>query len=139
VSSRVPDLELICFCSYRNSDSRVAPLAMGTAETLDSYLHSLPERSNKNRLAYLYSDFSRGDNPAGARGNVEWWKTTLSQIVARGLQSGGGEGNSSSADKLVLCADQGLLERLRIEGVGRPMAIGYVLVRNSYSNFLGEQ
>jgi charged multivesicular body protein 7 len=101
-------------------------------ETLDSYLSSLPEGSNKNRLAYLYSDFTRGDNTAGARANVEWWKATLSHILARGLQAGGSGGEGESVihitDKLVLHADQALLERLRREGVGRPMAIGYVLV-----------
>ncbi|KAG9123599.1 hypothetical protein FRC07_014581 [Ceratobasidium sp. 392] len=72
------------------------------------------------RLQSLYSDLAkkRISNPAGYTSNVEWWRRTLSEVTARGLQPAG---------VLVLRADSQLVDEFRWGKVGQPLGVGYAL------------
>jgi len=82
------------------------------------------------RLQALYSDFSRQkhSNPASYHSNVEWWQKALETIVGSGIQRTHHE-NGSKNDRIVLHAGQELIERVKIPKVGKPLALGPVLVR----------
>jgi charged multivesicular body protein 7 len=82
------------------------------------------------RLQALYSDFSRQkhSNPASYHSNVGWWRKALETIVGSGLQHTHHE-NGSKNDRIVLHAGQELIERVKIPKVGKPLAMGPVLVR----------
>jgi len=82
------------------------------------------------RLQALYSDFSRQkhSNPASYHSNVQWWRKALETLVDSGLQHTPHE-NGSKSDRLVLHAGRELMERVKVPKVGKPLAIGAVLVR----------
>ncbi|KAH9980991.1 hypothetical protein BGW80DRAFT_303011 [Lactifluus volemus] len=63
------------------------------------------------RIQPLYSDISRQkhSNPTTYSSNVAWWHSTLESITSRGWLP-------STPDRLILHADQSLLETLRYEG-----------------------
>lgn len=98
-----------------------------------SPLAALPPFSStsRSRLQALYSDISRQktSNPTSYHANVEWWRNALEALVScpppsspiLGKKGGAGKG------KLVLSADQKLVDSLRIEGVGKPLALGAVI------------
>ncbi|KAG9102734.1 hypothetical protein FRC06_001266 [Ceratobasidium sp. 370] len=91
------------------------------SSSIHDYLSTLPEyKASSQRLQSLYSDLAkkRLSNPAGYAANVEWWRRTLSEVTARGLQPVG---------VLVLRADSQLVDEFRWETVGRPLGVGYAL------------
>ena len=53
--------------------------------------------------------------------NLTWWHSTLKTIVSRGWLP-------NTSDRLILHADQTLLDSLRYEGVGKPLCLGTVIV-----------
>jgi charged multivesicular body protein 7 len=92
------------------------------SSSIPEYISTLPEyKTSSQRLQSLYSDLARQrlSNPAGYTANVEWWRRTLSEVTARGLQSAG---------VVVLRADSLLVDAFRWEKVGRPLGVGYALV-----------
>ncbi|KAG6851263.1 hypothetical protein H0H93_011699 [Arthromyces matolae] len=80
-----------------------------------------------SRLQALYSDISRQkhSNPASYHSNVEWWQRVLELIVSSGLQE------ELLQSRLVLSCGPRLLERTRIKGVGKPLALGTVVAPKS--------
>ncbi|GLB34835.1 putative snf7 [Lyophyllum shimeji] len=78
--------------------------------------------TSPSRLQALYSDISRQkhSNPTSYHSNVEWWRKALEVIVSSGLQTDG-------SSRLVLRADARLMERVRVQGVGKPLALGAVI------------
>ena len=92
------------------------------------------------RLQALYSDFSRQKqaNPTSYHANVGWWKKALEELVLSGQQEVvvGTSGTNGTAtgknDRLVLHAGRDLMERVKIPKVGKPLALGAVLVRISH-------
>ena len=95
------------------------------SEGIGAYLGSLPEYKSTPRMQSLYSDLSRQktSNPSGYSANLGWWRGVLVEIVRRGLQPREGTTNA-----LILKADQGLSDALRVERVGRPAGLGTVIV-----------
>lgn len=93
--------------------------------TLPLTLLTLPTFSAASnfRLQSLYSDFSRQkhSNPTSFHANVEWWRETLEHFVSDGLQR-------QNTSKLVLNAGQSLVNNLRVEGTGKPIGLGAVIV-----------
>ncbi|KAF8212030.1 Snf7-domain-containing protein [Mycena galopus ATCC 62051] len=83
---------------------------------LPSYATTSP-----SRLQSIYSDISRQkySNPASYNANIEWWRNALEAITRSGIQQRG--------SNLVLTADAGLLELLRVSGVGKPLALSAVV------------
>ncbi len=95
------------------------------------------------RLQALYSDFSRQkqSNPTSYHANVEWWRKALEALVSSGkqdfrspLQFEDDDRYDSmtkigSCDRLVLHAGRALIERVKIPRVGKPLALGNVVVR----------
>src|SRR5712671_950370 len=95
---------------------------------MSSPLSSLPSFNGLSnpRIQSLYSDISRQkhSNPTTYHANVAWWRSTLEAIVSRGL-------SLNTPDRLILHADQSLLEVLRYERIGKPLCLGTVVVRYS--------
>jgi len=81
----------------------------------------------KSRLQSLYSDISRQkhSNPTLYHAAVEWWRRVLEGIVSSGLQERVGNREPSV---LVLAANRGLIDALRVEGVGKPLGLIAVVV-----------
>ncbi|KAF7363605.1 hypothetical protein MSAN_01017500 [Mycena sanguinolenta] len=75
-----------------------------------------------SRLQSIYSDISRQkhSNPASYNANIEWWRNTLEAITRSGIQQRG--------SNLVLTADAGLMDLLRVPGAGKPLALSTVVV-----------
>ena len=88
-------------------------------------LSSLPSYNNLSnlRIQSLYSDISRQkhSNPTTYNSNIAWWRATLEDIVSRGWLP-------NTPDRLILHAEQNLLETLRYERVGKPLCLGTVIV-----------
>lgn len=101
--------------------------------SLKEHLSALPEYSASPpaRLQFLYSSLAprKTANPTGFSSALTWWRLTLSDLVAKGLLGD---------DKLILVANDGLRERLRWEGVGRPSSLGTILVRLSATGVEGD-
>lgn len=102
---------------------------------LADHLRTRPEYrdpAKRARLAYLYSDLSqaRSNNPTSYASCIAWWTGLIQDIVARGLQSGGGS-EMAESDKLVWHLDQDFVDRLRWEGAGRPTGLGTIAVRDA--------
>ena len=84
------------------------------------------------RLQALYSDFSRQkqSNPTSYQSNIEWWRKGLEIIVSSGLQTTQHTvEETSKSDRLVLHAGRELLELVKLPKVGKPLALGAVIVR----------
>ncbi|KAF7338138.1 hypothetical protein MVEN_02038600 [Mycena venus] len=77
--------------------------------------------TSPSRLQSIYSDISRQkhSNPASYNANIEWWRRALEAITRAGIQQRG--------SNLVLTADTGLMDLLRISGVGKPLALSTVV------------
>jgi len=60
-------------------------------------------------------------NPTAYNSNLAWWHSTLETIVSRGWLP-------NTSDRLILHADQSLLDALRYERVGKPLGLGTVIV-----------
>jgi charged multivesicular body protein 7 len=108
-----------------------APAPSVVADSLSS--HSLFQNTSKARLQALYSDFARQkqSNPSAFHANVEWWRKTLECLVDSGLLHGT---VGVTESRLVLQANRRLPERVKLERIGKPLAIGTVVV--SHSNLL---
>lgn len=93
--------------------------------------------TSKARLQALYSDFSRQrqSNPTAFQANVEWWRKALSALLNNGFQQ---DSNGIIECRLVLQANRGLLDRLKLEKIGKPLAMGAVVVSrpSPYDSFL---
>lgn len=93
-------------------------------------LSNLPTftETSKSRLQALYSDISRQkhSNPTSFHTNVDWWRRTLQALVSRGWQAR--IADAIETNRLVLSAERGIAERLRYEGVGKPLGLGAVVV-----------
>ncbi|KDQ09179.1 hypothetical protein BOTBODRAFT_117543 [Botryobasidium botryosum FD-172 SS1] len=103
---------------------------------LTTHLLSITPYSSSStpaRLQSLYSDFSRQklSNPAGYAANVSWWQSTLSSIVAAGVQP-----VDNGRDVLVLRVTNELVEGLRWERIGRPGGLGTVIAELTESRAL---
>ena len=98
--------------------------------------------TSKSRLQSLYSDVSRQkhSNPTSYHAHVDWWKRTLEELVSRGWQAENtstrkGKGIETEEDpdnwsnKLVLSARRSLVDRLRYDGIGKPLGLGHTVVR----------
>lgn len=85
------------------------------------------QKSSRSRLQALYSDFSRQrqSNPTSFHANIEWWRRALVTLVDSGTQ---GDIDLYSGNRLVLQADRGLLDRLKLEKIGKPLALNSVVV-----------
>ena len=96
-----------------------------TARMSSSLLSSLPSYDNlsNSRIQSLYSDISRQkhSNPTTYNSNIAWWHSTLEAIVSHGWLP-------NTPDRLILHAEQSLLESLRYERVGKPLCLGTVIV-----------
>lgn len=86
--------------------------------------------TSRARLQALYSDFSlqKQSNPTAFHANVEWWRKTLEALADSGLQQDTAE---SPGSRLVLQANRKLLDNLKIEKIGKPLAMGAVVVSHS--------
>lgn len=96
--------------------------------------------TSTTRLQALYSDFSRQkqSNPTSYHANVDWWQKALEALVSSGaqgyqnhLQTEGDDGDHlpTKSERLLLHAGRDLIEGLKIPKVGKPLALGAVLVR----------
>ena len=95
---------------------------------MSTSVQSLPPfaSTSTTRLLALYSDVSRQkhSNPTSYHANVNWWHHALESLVSSGTQR--------PAGGLVLHADSSLMDCLKIEGVGKPLGLGAVIVRDSH-------
>src|SRR5258706_15396132 len=108
-----------------------------------SLVTTLPPFSTTSiaRLQALYSDFSRQkqSNATSYHANVEWWRKALETLVSSGKQDyqthlqfdEDAENSVARNDRLVLHAGKELIERLKVPKVGKPLALGAVLVRKT--------
>jgi charged multivesicular body protein 7 len=103
--------------------------------------------ATRARLQALYSDFSakKTSNPTAYNSNIEWWLKALEEITSTGFltedpESGydpsmsdrsslGAVGLETKRGRLVLHANTTMRARLRIATIGRPSALGTILVR----------
>ncbi|KAJ7120503.1 Snf7-domain-containing protein [Mycena crocata] len=93
-----------------------------TSKTSPALLALYPyATTSPSRLQSIYSDISRQkhSNPASYHANIEWWRKALEAIVRSGIQQNG--------SNLVLSAGLGLMDLLRVSGVGKPLALAAVV------------
>jgi charged multivesicular body protein 7 len=94
-------------------------------------LSSLPTYASASRfrLQSLYSDIHRQkhSNPSSFHTHVDWWHRTLKDFISRGWQ--GHDGSDGTSNKLVLGARRALVDKLRYDGVGKPLGLGTTIVR----------
>ena len=107
---------------------------MSSAMSISAPMLSVPPYSTTStpRLQALYSDFSRQkqSNPTSYQSNIEWWRKGLETIVSSGLQTTQHTvEETSKSDRLVLHAGRELLELVKLPKVGKPLALGAVIVR----------
>ncbi|KAG8217873.1 Snf7-domain-containing protein [Butyriboletus roseoflavus] len=96
-----------------------------------------------SRLQSLYSDVSRQkhSNPTSYHVHVDWWQRTLEELVSRGWQTettNPYKGKEiapqdvvpeSQSNKLVFGARRAVVDRLRYDGVGKPLGLASTIVR----------
>ncbi|KAG2078192.1 hypothetical protein BDR04DRAFT_1147864 [Suillus decipiens] len=101
-------------------------------------LSTLPNyvSTSKSRLHSLYSDIHRQkhSNPSSFHAYVDWWHGTLKDVVSRGWQ--GSDGPDGTSNKLVLGVRRALIDKLRYEGVGKPLGLGTTIAEMRRSNDL---
>src|SRR6266576_2197953 len=86
--------------------------------------------TSNSRLHALYSDISRQkrSNPTSYHANVSWWQHALESVVSLGAQ------HAQANGRVVLHAGRSLMDTLKVDGVGKPLGLGAVIVRaNSLS------
>lgn len=95
-------------------------------QTIMTSTQYLFPNTSRARLQALYSDFSRQkhSNPSAYHANVEWWRATLETIVSCGSP----QETDTTPSRLTVQADQSLLDKLKVEKVGKPLALGAVIV-----------
>ncbi|KAH7913753.1 Snf7-domain-containing protein [Hygrophoropsis aurantiaca] len=111
-----------------------------------SSLSSFPifASTSKSRLQSLYSDVSRQkySNPTSYNAHIDWWHRAFEVLVSQGWQvdepsTHKGKLNSDlRANKLVLNARRPLVEKLRFEGVGKPLGLGSTIAELRKSKHL---
>ncbi|KAG0699639.1 Snf7-domain-containing protein [Suillus ampliporus] len=108
-----------------------ATLSSPALSTLSTYVST-----SRSRLQSLYSDIHRQkhSNPSSFHAHVDWWHRTLKDIISRGWQ--GSDGSDGTSNKLVLGARRALVDRLRYEGVGKPLGLGTTIAEMRRSNDL---
>jgi len=102
---------------------------LNTLNTPDNFLtNEFFTKVSKSRLQALYSDFSRQrqSNPTSFHANVDWWRKVLRALVHSDYQRTSGKKESSH---IALRVDHDLLERLKLEKIGKPLAVRAILVR----------
>ncbi|KAG1827170.1 Snf7-domain-containing protein [Suillus subaureus] len=101
-------------------------------------LSALPSyvSTSKSRLHSLYSDIHRQkhSNPSSFHAYVDWWHGTLKDFISRGWQ--GSDGPDGTSNKLILGARRTLVDKLRYEGVGKPLGLGTTIAEMQRSNDL---
>lgn len=120
----------------------LAPATMSSVSLLLSSCSTYSSTS-KSRLQSLYSDISRQkhSNPTSYHAHVSWWQRTLEELVSRGwqtettsLQKGQGTDardveRENQSNKLVFGARRVVVDRLRYDGVGKPLGLASTIVR----------
>lgn len=156
-SSLIQDFDHHCFLGFKTVQAMQSQQASGSSSTgtgsLPAFLRAAaasspdggtsPAAPSQLRLQALYASTAaqRSANPTGYSANAAWW----ADAIESGLQSGyinasggsssssGGAGSdaaaaaASTADRLVIKVDDGLLARLEWEG-RRPRGIGGFVV-----------
>lgn len=141
------DTSLVCSMAVSSPSSSRSQSSVSSLQPFSTT--SIP------RLQALYSDFSRQkhSNPTSYNANVEWWRNALEALVGSGMQhspytntptpqyrirnarlddsDSDGDGELLRSEQLVLHGGRELLEGLKIPKVGKPLALGAVLVRHS--------
>jgi charged multivesicular body protein 7 len=104
---------------------------MALPTSVSPALSTLPTyaSASRSRLQSLYSDIHRQkySNPSSFHTHVDWWHRTLKDFISRGWQ--GHDGSDGTSNKLVLGARRALVDKLRYEGVGKPLGLGTTIVR----------
>ncbi|KAG1754636.1 Snf7-domain-containing protein [Suillus lakei] len=92
--------------------------------------------TSKSRLQSLYSDIHRQkhSNPSSFHAYVDWWHATLKDVISRGWQ--GSDGSDGTSNKLILGARRTLVDKLRYEGVGKPLGLGTTIAEMRRNNDL---
>lgn len=92
--------------------------------------------TSKSRLQSLYSDIHRQkhSNPSSFHAHVDWWHGTLKDVISRGWQ--GSDRPDGMSNKLILGARRALVDKLRYEGVGKPLGLGTTIAEMRRSNYL---
>jgi charged multivesicular body protein 7 len=118
------------------------PATMSSSSVLLSSCSTYASTS-KSRLQSLYSDISRQkhSNPTSYHAYVDWWQRTLEELVSRGWQTettSGQKGKDTDAqdaelenqsNKLVFGVRRAIGDRLRYDGVGKPLGLASTIVR----------
>jgi len=78
-------------------------------------------KASARRLQSLFSDLSRKkqSDPSSYQASIEWWRKSLESYVFCGYQE---------SHRVVLHAEKSLIDAYRIEGVGKPIGLGAVVV-----------
>ena len=123
-------------------DITTAPATMSSSSILLSSCSTYASTS-KSRLQSLYSDISRQkhSNPTSYHAHVDWWQRTLEELVSRGWQTettSGQKGKDTDtqdaepehqSNKLVFGVRRAIVDRLRYDGVGKPLGLASTIVR----------
>ncbi|KAI6005672.1 hypothetical protein EDD15DRAFT_2426179 [Pisolithus albus] len=118
------------------------------SQSLSSY--STYATTSKSRLQSLYSDATRQkhSNPSSYHAHVDWWQRALEELVSRGWQAenpsprkgkeseGDEQALCSRSNKLVLDARRSLVDRLRYDGVGKPLGMAHTIAELRHTNAL---
>ncbi|EIW85108.1 hypothetical protein CONPUDRAFT_97818 [Coniophora puteana RWD-64-598 SS2] len=104
--------------------------------TNTSALTALPPYASisKSRLSSLYSDVSRQkrSNPSSYGAHVDWWQNTLELLSSHGwIETSPADIHptaSSQSSKLILTVQRSLVDKLRVEGIGKPLGLGSTIV-----------
>ncbi|KAJ8586100.1 hypothetical protein M405DRAFT_772128 [Rhizopogon salebrosus TDB-379] len=111
---------------------------MALPTSVSPALSTLPTyaSASRSRLQSLYSDIHRQkySNPSSFHTHVDWWHRTLKDFISRGWQ--GHDGSDGTSNKLVLGARRALVDKLRYEGVGKPLGLGTTIAEMRRNNDL---
>lgn len=119
-------------------------MSSGSAQVLSSC--GTYASTSKSRLQSLYSDISRQkhSNPTSYHAHVDWWQRTLEELVSRGWQTETTNHSKdeemdtqdvepeSQSNKLVFAARRAIVDRLRYDGVGKPLGLASTIVRTPF-------
>jgi charged multivesicular body protein 7 len=85
------------------------------------------------RLPALYSNVTsrKHSDPASYHSAVDWWRRVLEEYVFSGLQDRLLP-ETWRGSSLILRAWPGLLDVFRVEGAGKPLALGSIIVSVSF-------
>ncbi|KAJ7650488.1 hypothetical protein FB45DRAFT_731124 [Roridomyces roridus] len=96
---------------------------MDTHSSSSSTILALPpwNSSSPNRLQSVYSDLSRQkqSNPESYQANIRWWHKAFESMASSGIQQ--------EKSTFVLRVGPALMTLLRVQGVGKPLALPTVI------------